>query len=185
MKRTLLIICLLTLHLFSTAQISGGFFSGTDCFGNMFIYFKGTNNSQYNFNIEITSINYQLNQQKQWNCLLESGNSFTIGPSDGWYWQIGERLIVRYPNGQSIFWIYPPSLPFNDQNLSNKRTGRSLAEIELDIQKAERELEWNENKLQSLMDKNECITLWPSYQQIIRRYKEKLEKLRIEKINAQ
>lgn len=114
MKKIFFTILFAFTALFSIGQIAGGFYYGTDYGGNVYVYFQGTNISQYNLQFKIRSVNEQLDEEKSWNCKLSMGENFTVGPSDGWYWQLGEKLIITYPNGASYHWVYAPQQNYNN-----------------------------------------------------------------------
>lgn len=205
MKKITFTILFAFTALFSIGQITGGFFYGTDYGGNVYVYFQGTNISQYSIRIEIRSINEQLDQEKSWNCNLSSGDYFTVGPSDGWFWQPGEKLIITYSNGTSYYWVYALQQNYNsydnfmdrdimtpawmdnvpdinnyDQFNSSKSTNRTKAEIDIQIAKLERYLS------DARRDYENCssVVLKPSYYKIIQNYEEKLQELRTERIYA-
>lgn len=107
MKRILLSALFLSLVLFGFSQIQGGFYSFYDNYGYSHIYFKGTNLTQYNYDITITYLNTITGEKKVKYCKpLYSNNNFTIGENDGWWWQPGEYLIITYSNGKSYYWRY-------------------------------------------------------------------------------
>lgn len=113
MKKITFTLLSTLISLLSIGQISGGFLNGTDYSGNMFVYFKGTNISQNSVQIKIKSVNEQLDQEKSWDCKLSSGDYFTVGLSDNWIWQSGEKLVITYPDGTSYYWIYVPLQNYN------------------------------------------------------------------------
>jgi hypothetical protein len=247
MKKVIFSLIFIFISLFSISQIVGGFYYGVDSYGNPCVYFKGTNISEYEIQIDISSVNELLNQEKRWNCSLYPDHSFTIGAEDQWYWQVGEKLIITYANGASRYWIFSPnsnngninfSNPYSDNinpdndimspfqnnsdfynpsvkdfynpsmdedimspfpenmpSLSDLNTipnnsifdnsnskGKSKIQIEAEIQKCERNLRDAEQNLKRLQDRNESVTLWPQYQQIILKYKSMIENLQREKI---
>jgi hypothetical protein len=102
MKRSFFTVLFALTSMFSIGQVSGGFLYGTDNMRNIYVYFKGTNISQYIIQFKIRSVNELLDEEKSWNCKLSTGENFTVGPSDSWYWQPGEKLIITYPNGASV-----------------------------------------------------------------------------------
>jgi hypothetical protein len=107
MKKSILIIILLTGILNVSAQIQGEFYSYIDAYGYNHVYFKGTNSTQYNYNITITCLNKNTNEKKvkDYNP-LNSYTYFTIGENDSWWWQPGEYLIITYDDGESVYWKY-------------------------------------------------------------------------------
>jgi hypothetical protein len=108
MKKLFLVIAILS-GVMTHAQnpyISGGFNIGSDYYGNRYVYFQGTNITQYNIPITVVSVNEELNENKKWSFTLIAGGAFSIGPNESWYWQPGEKLFVYFSNGQSIYWTY-------------------------------------------------------------------------------
>lgn len=181
MKRTifLCLACLFTTTLFS--QITGGFYNQ-----NGYIYFIGQNVSGYGLrNLTIKCVNSELNQQQTFTMdFLSKGNTFAVGPSEGWVWQPGERLIITYANRQSVYWIYQPTPVYNSpyDNSSNKSSGNNIViqeqirQLESKIRDAERSLrlyeEWNR--------KNPSISnsqLINSQRQLIRTYQDRIQQL--------
>lgn len=109
MKQNIILAMFILIGWTAQAQISGGFNTGTDIYGNKYVYFQGTNNSSYNININILCRNDNLDEERAFNFSpLYSGNSFTIGPANGWIWQPGEKLYITYPNGKSVYWVFQP-----------------------------------------------------------------------------
>lgn len=105
MKKTLLIF-LLFIASNAFSQINGSFSLSVDMFGNSFWYFQGTNTTASNFNVRVHCINERLNQRRSFDYGLYSGSSFTIGPSQGWTWETGEKLIVELPDGSKRVWTF-------------------------------------------------------------------------------
>ena len=206
MKKTIFTILLAFTSLFSIGQVTGGFYYGTDYGGNVFIYFQGTNVSQYSIQLEIKSVNEQLKEEKSWNCNLAPGNYFTIAPSDGWFWQPGEKLIITYSNGTSYYWVYAPQQNYNSYNdfmdrdimtpswmydipdisdynqfnSTNSKSHRTKAEIDIQIAKIERELSDTRRNYENCSS----VVLKPRYYRIIQDYEKMLQKLRTERIYA-
>lgn len=107
MKKVVVLIVIILLTCSAQAQISGGFYYGSDVYGNGFVYFQGSNVSASNLNIKVICKNDDLDEEKVFYFTpLYSGNNFTIGPADGWIWQPGEKLYIIYPNGKNVYWIY-------------------------------------------------------------------------------
>lgn len=89
-----------------TAQITGRFYQQSG-----YVYFVGQNVSG-NFldGFTVQCVNMPLNQQQTYDIgRLADGETFSIGPSDGWSWQAGEQVIVTLPSGQSFYWVYEPA----------------------------------------------------------------------------
>lgn len=171
-KITILFVSIFTLT--SMAQINGGFFTGQDMYGNYYVYFQGTNVINSPLKIEILTVNEQTRERKSWNCNLGVNKNFTIGPADNWFWMPGEKLIINYPNGKSVFWVYAPN-----QNI-NINPGRTKAEIDMQINKIERNL----RDVRQNYENCTSVTLKPSYYQMILKYEEMLRNLRTERIYA-
>lgn len=75
---------------------------------------------------------------------------------------------------------------FGDEDSgASKRPGRSIAQIDADIDKTQRLLESNQESLQRLEDSNSSVTLWPQYQRMIQQCEDRLEQLSQERISAQ
>ena len=193
MKRISYLIAFLFISTFLTGQVSGGFFQGSDYWGNTFIYFKGTNTTPYHTQVVIRAVNESLMQEKSWAYSLFSGSSFTIGPSDGWIWQPNERLIISYPNGSSNYWVYKPgqnhdnegaygdiATPDHNANDRIRNTKRTKAQIDLQISKVERNLSEAKESYKNCTS----MSLKPGYYRIIKNYEKMLEELRMEKAYA-
>jgi len=105
MKKAFLIIGLIVAYHLN-AQIQGEFCQGKDTYGNQCIYFLGTNGTNYNFNIEVTPMNYSTGDKTTRYFILYSGKNFTVGPNENWIWQPGEVLIIKYSNGVKKIWKY-------------------------------------------------------------------------------
>ena len=105
MKKLLFIsIAILALNIHLYSQVKGGFYIGKNNIGNKYIYFRGQNYSQYTIQINLCASNDRLNQRLYWQYVLLPLQTFTIGPEDGWIWQIGEKLWIQYQNGQYGSW---------------------------------------------------------------------------------
>ena len=106
MKRKLLLLCAFFYSSLSLmSQIVGGFYQQ-----NGYVYFMGQNVSGFTLrNLTIQCVNAVLSQQQTFTMnFLANGGTFTVGPNDGWAWEVGERLIVVYANGQSVYWDFQP-----------------------------------------------------------------------------
>lgn len=182
MKRITLFLyltCVFTTTLL--AQINGGFYRQ-----NGYIYFIGQNVSGYSLsNLTIKCVNYALNQEQTFSMkFLSNGNTFAVGPSEGWVWQPGEKLTIIYANGQSVYWIYQPVSISNSpyDNSSNNSSGNNMVireqirQLESKIQDAERSLrlyeEWN-RKDPSISNSQ----LVNSQRQLIRTYQDRIQQL--------
>lgn len=181
MKRVFLffcfcVMCLLTL----SAQLSGGFYNQ-----NGYVYFVGRNVSGYSLrNLTIRCVNPALNQQQTYVVKsLANGETVSVGPDDGWFWQPGEQLFVTYGNGQSIYWTFQPvyNTPY-DNSLSGSSSSDNLV-----IQERIRQLEWKlrdaERSLRQYEEwnrKNPSISgsqLVSSQRRLIRTYQEQIQDL--------
>jgi hypothetical protein len=111
MKKLFLTISILLIGLFSFSQNSyfiGGFYSTKN-----YVYFMGSNTTDYNLSITIIAVNETKNQQKVWYLDSPAHSNFTISPNDGWKWEINEKLYIKFNNGQLIYWVYSlKSIPF-------------------------------------------------------------------------
>ncbi|MEG2599632.1 MAG: hypothetical protein RSA66_09185 [Muribaculaceae bacterium] len=76
------------------------------------------------------------------------------------------------------------SLDSEDSDMS-QQSGRSIAQIDADIDKTQRLLESNRESLQRLEESNSSVTLWPQYQRMIQQCEDRLEKLYQERYSAQ
>ena len=156
MKRMLLFLCVFfggTLTLMS--QITGGFYQQ-----NGYVYFMGQNISGGALrNLTIRCVNSVLSQQQTFRMnFLVNGGTFTVGPNDGWAWELGERLIVTYANGQSVYWDFQPvptlGMPddnmyyYNNSTSDNMVDRERIRQLESKKRDAERSLrmyeQWNE-----------------------------------------
>jgi hypothetical protein len=92
----------------------------------------------------------------------------------------GEKLIVKYPNGRSVFWAYAFVQNVNGYNSTNSNSVRTKTEIDFQITKTER------NLMDVRQNYENCtsVTLKPSYYQMILKYEELLRNLRTERIYA-
>lgn len=68
----------------------------------------------------------------------------------------------------------------NMQQYNNSNSGRSVTQIQNDIRKTEQRISSNEATLENLQDKNQSMTLWPSYQRMIQDDKNRLYQLQQE-----
>ncbi len=138
MKRLFLFSCLCALFpLTMLAQLSGGFYNL-----NGYVYFVGQNVSGYSLeNMTVKCVNAALGQQQSYTVeFLANGDSFSVGPENGWYWQPGEQLFVTYENGQSVYWVFQPVPVYNnpyDNSSSNSSSGNEMV-----IRERIRQLEW-------------------------------------------
>lgn len=182
MKRITLFLgslCVFTTTLL--AQITGGFYNQ-----NGYIYFIGQNVSGYGLsNLTIKCVNNELNQQQTFTMdFLSNGNRFSVGPSEDWVWQPGERLIITYANGQSVYWVYQPAPiynspydnSFNNSSNNNMVIREQIRQLESKIRDAERSLrqyeEWN-RKDPSISNSQ----LVNSQRQLIRTYQDRIQQL--------
>lgn len=111
MKKICVIIAILSgiMAYGQNPYISGSFNIGYDDNGNEVVYFQGNNLTNYNIPITVVSVNEELNQNRRWSFNSFAGKSFSIGPNEGWSWQPGEKLVIYFSNGQSIYWVYGAS----------------------------------------------------------------------------
>ncbi|GEM_PF-3605856 len=195
MKKITFTLLSTLISLLSIGQISGGFLNGTDYSGNMFVYFKGTNISQNSVQIKIKCINEQLDQEKSWDCKISIGGYFTVGPSDNWIWQSGEKLIITYSDETSYYWIYVPLQNYNTfinrdimtpswmdniPDINKPKSNRSIDEIDIQISKIERNLE----DTRRIYENCSSVVLKPSYYRVIQDYEKMLQELKTERIYA-
>lgn len=68
---------------------------------------------------------------------------------------------------------------------NDTHSGRASYDIERDIQRVEHEISDIESTLQRLKENNESVTLWPSYENMLAQYNERLENLKEELRNSQ
>lgn len=182
MKRILLSLFLIGLFATtSLAQISGGFYMIDG-----YVYFKGQNASGYGLgNITIQCVNSYLGQQLEFTMdFLPNGNSFTIGPSNGWEWQQGEQLFITFANGQSVYWTYQP-VPaydspydnYSDDSYSNNLVVREqIRQLESKIRDAERSLrQYEERNRQNPSISN--TQLINSQRRLINTYEDRIQQL--------
>lgn len=87
----------------SFAQLRGDFIIGQDDH----IYFVATNTTGYNFYIHVSAIS--IDNTTSPTETIQVGEGFYLGPSTPWkwYWRKGDKILVTYPNGQSVYWICP------------------------------------------------------------------------------
>ena len=102
MKKLLFIIFIL-FEINTYAQVVGGF----TVYNDGHIYFQATNQSGYTFTVKVVASSSDRERSESWT--LGPGGGFYLGPSTPWrwYWQVGDRLTVIYPNGQSAYWDCP------------------------------------------------------------------------------
>lgn len=181
MKRLFLFFCLCTLfQLTILAQLSGGFYNQ-----NGSIYFVGQNVSGYSLsNLTVKCVNSALGQQQSYTVgFLANGDSFSVGPENGWYWQPGEQLFVTYENGQSVYWIFQPVPTYNvPYDNSSSSSGNDLV-----IRERIRQLEWKLRDAEESLRKYEewnrkdpSISggqLVNSQRRLIRTYREQIQDL--------
>ncbi len=91
-----------------TAQIQGGFSYSVDMFGNSYVYFAGVNTTGSILNVYTACIDNDGRGVRN-SFSLYPGNSFSIGPQQGWIWMPGERLVVTLDGGRSQEWVFNPS----------------------------------------------------------------------------
>lgn len=107
MKKIVLTIFLIVSNYLVHGQITGGFFTGMDYYGNQYVYFKGTNVSPYNLYINVIYFSEKLDQYHTlYYSPLYYDTYFTIGPANNWTWQPGEKVVIVYPNGNKVSWVY-------------------------------------------------------------------------------
>lgn len=70
------------------------------------------------------------------------------------------------------------------QNNTQQYSGRSINQIQNDINSTRKRLSDNENTLRNLQEKNQSMTLWPSYQRMIQNDENRLNQLQQELRNA-
>lgn len=183
MRHIFLFLCLSVIcKLAVLAQISGGFY-----YQSGYVYFVGQNVSgRVLSNLTVKCVNSVLNQQQSYSLsFLANGDSFSVGPENGWQWQAGEQLFVVYGNGQSAYWIFQPApsynIPYNNSSSTesfsdNMVIQEKIRQLEWRIRDAERSLrkyeEWNR--------KNPSISssqLISSQRRLIRTYQDQIQDL--------
>lgn len=117
MKRSIFVAILALASLNCFAQLQGGFTTGQD--GH--IYFQATNVSGYQFTAIIKAISEDRTNTET----ITVGQGFYLGPSTPWrwYWKEGDRIIVTYPNGNSVYWECPQSDPSYTTGFKSLRKG--------------------------------------------------------------
>lgn len=183
MKRLFSFLCFYAVCQFTMlAQLLGGFYNQ-----NGHIYFVGQNVSGNSLrNLTVQCVNSTLNQQQSYTVrFLANGETFSVGPGDGWFWQQGEQLWVTYGNGQSVYWTFQPTpiynIPYDNSSSSSSSSNNSvlqerIRQLEWKLQDAEKSLrkyeEWNR--------KNPSISgsqLVNSQRRLIRTYQEQIQDL--------
>ena len=183
MKRLFLFSCLCALFpLTMLAQLSGGFYNQ-----NGSIYFVGQNASGYALrNLTVKCVNVALGQQQSYTIgSLADGDSFSVGPENGWFWQPGEQLFVTYGNGRSVYWAFQPvpTYPTYDVPYDNSSSSGN----DLVIRERIRQLEWKLRDAEESLRKYEewnrkdpSISggqLVNSQRRLIRTYREQIQEL--------
>ncbi len=80
--------------------------------------FAGQNNTGSILNVIGIAVSPMYNQQRVIFNMLQPGQVFTVGLTDGWTWQNGESFTVIYPDGTRRSWtfsVHAQTLPFNSQ----------------------------------------------------------------------
>lgn len=108
--KKILTICLLFFSMTCYAQISGGFYLQKDIYGCSYVCFSGQNTSIFNYYVQIACVNEKACETKYFSLFSYAGQSFTIGPNEGWVWMPGEKLYVKYASGQIVYWTYNPNV---------------------------------------------------------------------------
>lgn len=86
--------------------IEGGFYYFYDDYGNPFVSFAGTNTSSNTVQITFYAINEYTQEQRSDSIILSEGECFYFGLPHGWRWLRGEKMIIKYSNGDRVYWEY-------------------------------------------------------------------------------
>jgi hypothetical protein len=187
-------------------QVNGDFKCEFDNNGNKIVYFEGqniTNMALWNVKIDCVNsskgdkLSFLLNQ-------LNSGDSFYIGPNEGWNWELGEKLYITYSNGQTFYWTYENTMNTpndesitipNDQSpsIQYNETSKQLRiqQIDLQINQLESRIKDTERSLKLYEDigaKNPSAAntmLQQSTRRLIQKYEQQKYNLELEKSKLQ
>lgn len=93
---------------YPTSAIMGKFVTVYDYYGNPFVVFGGMNMTNQSIYIVIYATNIRGELSTAYNGILSAGESFYFGPAQGWTWltNYGNKMIVEFGNGQSIYWPF-------------------------------------------------------------------------------
>jgi hypothetical protein len=86
--------------------IEGGFYYFYDDYGNPFVVFAGTNTSSNSVVITFSAVNEYTSEQRSDSIILSEGECFYFGLPHGWRWLRGEKMIIKYSNGDRVYWEY-------------------------------------------------------------------------------
>lgn len=90
----------------NAATIEGGFYSFYDDYGNPFVAFAGKNISSKTVIITFYAVNDYTREQRSNSIILSEGECFYYGLPHGWRWLSGEKMIIKYSNGDRVYWKY-------------------------------------------------------------------------------
>jgi hypothetical protein len=88
--------------------IKGNFYSVTDDYGRPLTIFIGENTTNIPLYIKVYATNVRGGYSPVSSGLLGAGDNFYFGPSQGWIWlsNYGNKMIIEYSNGESVYWAY-------------------------------------------------------------------------------
>ena len=88
-------------------QLQGSFSYGQD--GH--IYFTLSNPTGYQIPVVWGVYNFDKQQQRQNQGVMNPYDTFVYGPNMNWVWEKGERFAVTYTNGKTNYWTCPETDP--------------------------------------------------------------------------
>lgn len=82
------------------AQLQGDFYRN-NMTGEVFFYLD--NPSPYYVNFMWSAVNYDKNEKREEYCVLPPYHRLTVGPNNGWRWEVGEYFFI-VSNYQNEYW---------------------------------------------------------------------------------
>ena len=68
--------------------------------------FAATNTSNTTVVITFYAVNEYTREQRSDSIILSEGECFYFGLPHGWRWLHGEKMIIKYSNGDRVYWEY-------------------------------------------------------------------------------
>ena len=88
------------------ANIEGDFYQFPNGYGGNFYAFSGINKTNKSLTITFYAVNEVWRRQMSYVITLGAGESFYFGTPHGWHWQRGEKMIIKYSNGDKVYWVF-------------------------------------------------------------------------------